>query len=228
VTTLGVVDGDLVVVGTGGNDAFLFSQGTDGKLVVWLNGATVGTFASAGVNRIVAHGLGGNDALVVSPGISLSAWLYGGTGNDLLVGGSGNNVLLGGSGNDLLIGGPGRDLLIGGSGADVLLAGSGQDILIAGTTVYDSNPQALQAILAEWSSSRDFATRVAQLQGTMAGGLNGTYVLTSNTVIDDNAVDLLVAGPARDWLFMNFQGTGLHDIALDARLQDVLTDINPH
>jgi len=116
----------------------------------------------------------------------------------------------------------------GGLGSDALVAGSGQDVLIAGTTAYDNNPLALKAVMAEWTSSRDFATRVAQLQGRLAGGLNGSYVLTGNTVLDDNAIDLLLAGPGRDWLFMNFQGTGLHDLALDAQLQDLLTDVNPY
>src|SRR5262249_57657672 len=82
--------------------------------------------------RIIAYGYAGNDDIQVANSIPLSAWLYGGDGNDRLRGGSGPNVLLGGAGDDLLVGGSGRDLLIGGRGADRLVGNSEDDILIGG------------------------------------------------------------------------------------------------
>ena len=93
----------------------------------------------------------------------------------------------------------GRDILIGGSGANTLTAGSGDDIMIAGSTSYDNNITALLALSAEWGrTDANYATRVAHLQGTLSGGLNGSYFLNTSTVFDDPAgvADLLVGDPA--------------------------------
>src|SRR5205823_11639035 len=122
---------------------------------------TLGTYSPTG--HIVAYGNAGDDDIQVAGAISLPAWLYGGDGNDRLKGGNGNNVLVGGAGDDLLVGGSGRDLLIGGGGADRMIGNGGDDILLGGTTAYDFNHAALCAIMAEWGSSHNFATRVANL-----------------------------------------------------------------
>jgi Ca2+-binding RTX toxin-like protein len=87
-------------------------------------------------------------------------WLYGGSGNDVLIGKGGGDVLYGSSGDDRLYsdtqidvasaiaqgnlqtgsglkgdwlaGGAGDDTLVGGTGSDVLSGGGGTDLLIAG------------------------------------------------------------------------------------------------
>jgi hypothetical protein len=97
------------------------------------------------------------------------------------------------------VGGLGRDILIGGAGKAELDAGAGDTILIGGTTDYDNNAAALAAILAEWSSSDDYATRIARLMGTMSGGLNGSYLLNASTVHDNGQADTLVGGAGLDW-----------------------------
>lgn len=135
--------------------------------------------------------------------INNAAWLYGGDGNDRLKGGGGNNVLVGGGGNDTLIGGKGRDLLIGGGGSDQLVAGPGDDILIGGGTAWDGSDAALCAIMDEWTrTDADYATRIAHLRGTLAGGLNGTYLLNSTTVLDDGSPDTLTGGAGVDWFWV--------------------------
>src|SRR5262249_45165041 len=126
--------------------------------------------------RLVAYGITGNNVIQVAGSITLSAWLYAGPGNDLLQGGGGNNVLVGGGGNDPLIAGSGRDLLIGGAGAAQLTGNSGDDILIAGTTAFDHNQAALAAVMAEWTSARSYADRVANLSGTGSGPRNNDNV----------------------------------------------------
>ncbi|HKB40616.1 MAG TPA: hypothetical protein VKD72_29590, partial [Gemmataceae bacterium] len=132
--------------------------------------------------------------------------LRGGPGNDILRGGAGNDVLEGGSGEDDLQGGGGRDLLIGGNGADVLSGQEGEDILIGGTTSYDADTVALQAILAEWTSSRDQATRAENISGSGTGPrLNGDYFLNPSTVFPDGAADLLQGDEGDDWFFVLFQ-----------------------
>jgi Ca2+-binding RTX toxin-like protein len=172
--------------------------------------------------HILVYGYGGNDTIRLESRsasgttvfITNPAILDGGDGNDTLSasGSKAPAVLLGGSGKDDLIGGPGRDILIGGLGSDTLRAGTGDTILIAGTTDYDSNHTALDAIMAEWgevplkAGGDDFATRVAYLDGSLPGGLNGPYVLNTTTVHDDGAPDTLYGGAGHDWFFVHLSG----------------------
>ena len=109
------------------------------------------------------------------------AILFGGSsnGSSLTALGSGNDVLIGGAGKDTLSDtGTGDNILIGGAGVDTL-TGNGHDILISGTTSYDSNTganiAALDAILAEWSSSDSYATRINKIMsGVGPGGTDAT------------------------------------------------------
>jgi uncharacterized delta-60 repeat protein len=189
-----------------------------------LSGLTVAEIeGGAGNNIIDASGFSG--AAVLS-GLNGNDILFGGSGNDWLSGGGGNDVLVGNGGNDTLAGGAGRDLIIGGTGADNgeadlvpvgIDGGGGDDLLIAGTTAYDADQVALAAIMAEWNSGNNYATRVSNLRnGT---GLNGGYVLRVAgdagvgvaTVFDDDAVDNLRGQAGLDWFFANV----LEDIVLD-------------
>ena len=112
-------------------------------------------------------------------------------------------------------------MLIGGLGRDTLTGGGGNAILIAGVTVYDSNEAALAAILAEWNSARDYATRTANLSGGGTGGrLNGDYFLRvmntrdTTTVFDDASPDTLVGSGGQNWYFANVTGGGVLDAVL--------------
>ncbi len=154
----------LYVFGTAGNDVILVNPGVrPGDVSVLINGTSRGTFHPT--SRIIAHGLAGNDYIGVSNCVILPAWLYGDDGNDVLWGGGGPNILIGGAGNDMLWGGKGRSVLIGGTGNDVLAGGCGDTLLIGGTTSYDANDSALLAILNEWNSAADYATRVGHITG---------------------------------------------------------------
>src|SRR5262249_36860871 len=129
-----------------------------------------------------------------------------------------DNVLVGLGGDDDLNGQGGRDILIGGAGADRLRGTSGEDILIGGTTDFDHNVAALLAIQAEWSSSRDYLTRVNNIRGAANVGprLNGNFFLkasgTGQTGHDDGAGDTLT-GAQQTAGFLVFPG-------------DVVTDTN--
>ena len=198
----------LVVTGTPGNDQILFNPGggQGGSVKVLVNNLPQGVFSPTG--RLIAYGMGGDDDIEVAGGVTLPAWLFGGTGNTRLKGGGGNNVLIGGGGDNVLIGGAGRDLLIGGSGASTLNAGGGEDILIAGTTAYDANEAALNAIMAEWTSDDSYATRIANLSGTGTGPRsNGNYFLIASgpnaTVFGNNATDVVNGGAGLDWFFVD-------------------------
>jgi hypothetical protein len=121
----------------------------------------------------------------------------GGTGNVILFGGgsagkNGGTLMATGSGNDILIGGPGANtltdkstgfnILIGGGGPNTI-TGNGNDILISGTTSYNGNSSAnilaLDAILAEWSSTDGYATRISKISNGM---IPGGYALSASTV----------------------------------------------
>ncbi len=133
----------------------------------------------------------------------------GGEGNDTLTGRATlATVLIGLGGNDVLIGGSQRDILFGGTGADILQGVGGDDLLISGTTSHDRNRAALLAIYAEWTSTRTFAQRTANLWGNGTGTrANGTTYLnsgtdaTTDTVFADADTDVLMGGANQDWFF---------------------------
>ncbi len=124
----------------------------------------------------------------------------------------------GGTGDDQLHGGQGMDLQIGGLGADDLNGNADGDLLIAGTTAFDADEAALCAIMAEWTSARDYATRTANLRGTGSGPrANGNTFLQADgagrTVFDDGAVDRLSGASGMDWAFANLDGGVLDDVS---------------
>jgi Ca2+-binding RTX toxin-like protein len=119
--------------------------------------------------------------------------------------------LLGGEGDDLLVGGDGRDLLIGGTGADRIVGNADDDILIAGRTNHDAFDDALALIMAEWSSSRSYSDRVANLRGTGTGvRANGSTFLRTDgvgaNVLDDGTADVLTGSAGIDWFLFNADG----------------------
>src|SRR5262249_25268903 len=146
--------------------------GQPGTVTVRINnGIQENLAAPAGTafSRVRAFGGAGDDDIQVAGGVTLPTALFGGTGNDRLKAGNGGGICVGGDGDDLLIGGIGRDVLVGGFGADRLVGNGGDDILIAGSTKYDNDPAALDAIMAEWASAGDYATRTQHLSGPVAG-----------------------------------------------------------
>jgi hypothetical protein len=197
----------LVVDCTAGADSLVLSPGAGNAIALSVGGSSVGSFAAPGgvaFAHLLVNGNGGGDTIRLIGNLSVPAFLFGGDGNDTLdAGGStANNALVGGAGNDTLLGGSGRDLLIGGLGADTLRAGGSGAILIGGTTDYDANVPALLAIMKEWGRTDvDYNTRVKHLNGTVGGGLNGSYRLTTTTAHDDDAIDNLFSGAGLDWFF---------------------------
>ena len=189
----------LAVGGTSLNDFITFTRVGAGAIRVHLNSVSLGTFTPTG--RLIAFGQAGNDTILVGGGIDVAAWLSGGDGNDILTAGGGPGVLLGGAGNDVLLGGSSRDIMIGGVGNDLLIGGGGDDLMVGGSTSFDDDEASLYAIQLEWTSSRDAATRRANIDGTGTGPrLNGMIFLTPGTVFDDGDDDLLLGGGGNDWL----------------------------
>lgn len=155
------VDGDEVLVGTGGNDRLDGGAGNDVLRGQSGNDFLVGQAGSdtieggagrdnifGGADNDLLNGGGDNDTLNggagsdrlnggvgddrLKGGVGADA-LFGTGGNDTLTGESGNDTLNGGSGNDVMGGGAGRDLLLGGAGNDRLLGYADRDRLDGGT-----------------------------------------------------------------------------------------------
>ena len=151
-----------------GNDHIRGSQGDD--TIVDL----------AGDNRI--EGGRGNDVITTGDGDDR---IEGDRGDDVIDAGNGRNKIDGGSGDDIVVGGDGDDDIEGGSGRHLLIGGrgrhrveseNGDDMLIAGYTDYDNHLAALDALLAEWTSSESYSDRVANI-----------IIATSGPSLHDNA-----------------------------------------
>jgi hypothetical protein len=198
---------------------------------VWINdqGGLVQESFSNVTGKVVAIGGDGDDTFYAGGNsTTLPVAFYGGNGNDLLLGGGGgdyieggagddtiwtfhgvniviagegNDLVLGGSDNDIINGNDGRDLIVGDRGTDTISGDAGEDLLIGGQTSYSTNFNALMAVMAEWTSARSYATRLANISGNGTGPrLNGdSYLIKGQTVQDDNAVDTLLGGSEYDW-----------------------------
>jgi Ca2+-binding RTX toxin-like protein len=141
----------LLVGGTSGDDVITVGPGTSSTIAVTVNGVAESVPVSAFATVVVTAGAG-NDTVTFSGTLAVPRFVYGGTGNDILVGGDGPAVLVGGAGNDTLTGGAARDILIGGLGADSLSGNGDDDVLIPGATLFDPVPAtaSLCALQAEW------------------------------------------------------------------------------
>ena len=150
-------DGNLVVIGTNGNDCgsgscgeggIVINSSNTGSVSVSINGSSAGSFyVNPVTQRVIVYTLDGDDCIVMNGSAILEA--HGGNNNDDITGGSGNDVLSGDNGNDTITGASGHDVIVGGDGADRLVGSSGNDILIAGDFVGASYAD-LRALMNAW------------------------------------------------------------------------------
>lgn len=171
----------------------------------WSSNVSVNLALTTAANATAIAGVTSNIQMVI-----------GGSGNDTLQGQTSKaTILVGLGGNDNLTGGSQRDLLFGGTGADLLLGSGGDDLLVSGSSSHDTNRQALFAIYSEWTSTRSFAIRTANIWGNGTGtNANGDFRLnsdpndsTTDTVFADNEVDGLTGGLNQDWFFASINDT---------------------
>jgi len=183
----GAGDDDYVVNSTGDTVVELANQGEDWVGADNRNGMFTHTLAANVENGALLDGYwdmsNGNAGRLVgnqldndlnAGGMTGSATLDGGLGNDWLYGGYGSDTLLGGAGNDDLYGNDGNDRLEGGAGNDYLNGGYGSDNLIGG----DGNDDYMV------DSTADVVT---ETNAAAAGGIDwvdtdglGTYTLGNN------------------------------------------------
>ena len=206
-----IESGMLYVGGDPGTESIRI-QSSKGQVSV--NVSDAGSFQTpvAGLAGLVVYGGAATDKIQVDNSLTLPAYLFGGSSYTQIQGGGGPTLEIGGSGGGGLLGGSGRSILIAGTAQATLEGGSGGSILIGGYTDYDSNLPALQAALAEWSSSDTYAMRTTSpalsifsaatvhsngfddpLQG--AGGstaLDWFFASTLDQITGQNASDLIV------------------------------------
>ena len=164
-------------------------------------------------------------------GVSGFEDISGGDGNDFLVGnaadndisgGNGDDIILGLSGSDTLSGNAGLDFVAGGSGADLVHGNNTDDILVGGSLTYANestsiiNLTALDAIMAEWRRTLAYSLRIDHLSVNSNGGFNNGYMLNSNTVVDDGAVDTLIGDTGQDWFL-----AGINDVVKSTKGETV-------
>jgi Ca2+-binding RTX toxin-like protein len=200
----------------GGNDVVVVHHSVSHSTTI--DGGSGCDMLTGGSGRDLILGGSGDDLLAGHGGDDV---LLAGSGRDDLFGGSGDDVLVAGDNDDLLYGGSGRDLLVGGQDNDYLDGGSDDDILIGGVTIHDNDVDALDAVMAVWTSSMNFADRVETL--TESGGLLEAGV----AVFDDDDTDVLIGGSGRDLLFadVTFAG-GDRDCVLFNHHFDYLVPVN--
>lgn len=190
VTGVGILDGQLQVVGTRGSDSVTVNQTGDGQFQMHASFLkdSPRSLPSAGVSSIAMVLCEGNDSATVAGSITLPTLIDGGEGDDRLNGGNGPNILLGGAGNDEIKGGSGNDILVGGAGADRIVGNAGDDILIAGTLDGAPDPidlfDQMLGILLEWNRYRNPARTRPKL---VIGG--------------DDDLDVLTGSAGNDWFF---------------------------
>ena len=229
--------GNDLLTGAAGNDTYVFD--TDlalGSDTINEAGGGVDTLNfSTTTTRAVSVNLSNAAAQVVNTGLTLTLSanntienVIGGSLGDTLTGNTLANVLAGGAGDDNLNGGTGKDILIGGIGADLLTGGSGENLLLGARYTSEANATALIALRSEWTSASSYSNRVAHLRGTLAGGFNGSYKLTSATVKEDNAKDTLKGSSGKDWYLRNRLGATVanRDAVTDVDLDSVFTEIS--
>jgi Ca2+-binding RTX toxin-like protein len=192
-----------------------------------------------GNDRILGDADGAEGAPDVLDGDAGNDTLDGGGGADLLDGGDDHDILVGGDGAegavDTILGGQGRDILVGDlgvlnpkktfGGADSLQGGADDDILIP-AAVLPTGVDFLTSIQSEWTSSRSYDDRVANIAGTGVGPrLNGSdFLVAGTTVVSDTTpdatptVDEVFGGAGRDWFFLEAE-----DLAPDAAFDETIT-----
>jgi Ca2+-binding RTX toxin-like protein len=128
--------GVLKIVGTSRADTMGITQTTRIIRVSILQGAILRSFPTASVNKIEITGLGGVDAIGLSPftrtEVRVPTKIDGGKGDDRILTGRGPDTILGGSGNDIIDGANGNDSITGGSGNDSIFGSGGDDSILGG------------------------------------------------------------------------------------------------
>jgi hypothetical protein len=118
----------VLIQGTSDDDVVVVDLNAAGTMIeVSVNGAAASQFAVADTDRVRVRTGAGDDEVLVSEDVEVTANIRGGQGDDLLTGGSGDDVIRGRRGVDEIDGGDGDDKIYGGRDDDDIFGGDGDD-----------------------------------------------------------------------------------------------------
>ena len=181
-------------------------------------------------NNIIIAGNGNNT--IYGNGVTSRKGARG--GNNVIVGGSGNDTIYGNFGlNPTGNGGEGgQNLIVGGDGQDTIYAsqvvdgaeGGHGSILVAGGTTLD--PAALSSVLSEWTSSRTYAEKIANIQGIGSGprSNDNNFLIAGDTITSDGSLDDLFSDThgSLNWLAYDFDQDVKHRFKAGEQETDTL------
>ncbi|MBX7074158.1 MAG: PKD domain-containing protein [Pirellulales bacterium] len=204
----GAEGGADLIFGGAGNDVLYGEDGAEGAADT-LHGESGDDLIFGDGNAFVTDGAeGGNDIITGGDGHDR---IFAGGGNDQVDGGADHDLLAGGDGaegtDDTLIGGSGNDVLIASLGAifgnDILDGELGEDLLMSEQLAVPraQEQQVLEAVYSEWTSERDYATRIANLSGMGVGPRNNgdTFLTPGVNLLHDSLIDSVAGGLDLDW-----------------------------
>ena len=205
---IGLVNGQLVIVGTDGRDVIHVTKGSDNTLRVstLLNrangdhggsdggldgssdeGADLFTYSLSAVTSIQILGLGGNDHLHVSKQVMVPVTIDGGGGDDSIWGGGGNDTI-----TDMI----GNNWIDVGGGNNVVTVGDGNNRISAGGS--DGTPDGNNTIVAG-NGNNKIVTSGGNDSITTGNGNNEVRSGAGNDVITTGSGrDLVDAGAGND------------------------------
>ena len=222
------ITGRVIVRGQGGDDeldarTLASTQATldGGANNNTLYGGPAGDVLIGGSNGGEGHQ--GNNVIIAGNGNNT---IYGNSVNGRKGSSGGNNLIVGGTGNDTIYGNfgtnptgnggeGGQNLIVGGDGGDTIYAsqvvdgaeGGHGSILVAGKT-QTLDQTALLSVLSEWTSTRTYAEKVANISGTGSGPRNNgsNFLVPGVTLSNDGAADQLFSDTkgALNWLLYTF------------------------
>jgi len=177
----------------------LLTSGTMSMRLRRINSADLTVTATTANPPLIIDASAFSGATNLTAAGTVDAIVYGGSGasGTLTAAGSGKNILISEAADTTLTDtGTGRNILIGGGAGGDSLAGNGNDILVSGTTQYDSktgtNIAALDAILAEWSSSDSYARRIIKIKEGVKGRPPHRYdAFNAHTIQTDSNANTL-------------------------------------
>jgi hypothetical protein len=189
------------LLGGAAGNTFAFHTGgvLSGSLTGGGSSSNTLTYSAYSGNVVVNLKLG--TATAVAGAVSSLQSVTGGMGTSILVGDGNESSLIGGAGRSLLIAGPLCQAPV------ALLGGNSEDILVGGSTKYDTDPTALNALMAEWTrtnlgSAKDPTGYLARVNHLLqGGGLNGTTLLGSTNFHGNGGGNTLMGGAGLDLFY---------------------------
>ncbi|MEL6110451.1 MAG: PKD domain-containing protein [Planctomycetota bacterium] len=207
VSGVGVVDGQLQIVGTDDRDfvSLRTVRGQAGdpdqiRVRSKLSDEATETqdFPAGDIDDVLIVLRGGNDRASVHRSVSLNTLVIGGDGNDVLVGGSGSDILVGGVGQDWLFGRRGNDVLIGGDGRDRLFGGAGDDLMSG--NLFDASVDDAEEPTPEEDLLNNVEALTSIRDAWNAGERSQAVALLEDGLSDDETRDLLFRSRGRNVL----------------------------